>query len=548
MPEDLLQQEISCPIDLPAPGNPPLQVRRAGIVARLLHGIGAGAFAYGLGVASNLLLLPLYLRFWSVALYGEWIALYSVVNYLANLDFGVTTAAINAATMAYARKDWNEFKRIQGTAWAASLAIAGLGGILVVAFSLFYFRVNRWLGLTSIHQGAARLVFCGLAISFLANIPGRQLIAVHIATGDYATYQWIYNTFAVATCIATAIALIVGARPVALTAVIAGTTLATIAFAAWFLARRDSGLRPRLRDADCRTAKLLAAPTGQFGLSMLATALILQGPIVIFSRVWGGPAVALFVTSRTVANVIRGFVLLLRAPLRPELGAASAHRTKDALRSLFRIAVGIDTVLAISLSALLWSVGNWLIQFWSRGQIQPDPTLLHLLLVVVVFEGFLQVLASTGAATNRFHAVSLAQFATAIVSLLLAIALFRRFGSSAVPLAMTVPLIAIMMPLAVRNACHETHLSLRFVLARLLLPFALLAAFSAAFPAWLESLRITPPWFCGVISFLVISAVALFTGTAVFLTREDRQAVSDRILHLVFQQDSRTAKRKQVHR
>ena len=108
----------------------------------MLHGTGAGVVAYGLGIGSNLLLLPLYLHFWSVAVYGEWMALYSVVNYLNNLDFGVTTAAINAATMAYARKDWKSFKRVQGTAWATALVIAGLGSIFIVALCLFFFRIK----------------------------------------------------------------------------------------------------------------------------------------------------------------------------------------------------------------------------------------------------------------------------------------------------------------------------------------------------------------------------------------------------------------------
>ena len=40
----------------------------------------------------------------------------------------------------------------------------------------------------------------------------------------------------------------------------------------------------------------------------------LQGPVVILSRALGGPAVALFTTTRTVANVVRGTLMLLRAP------------------------------------------------------------------------------------------------------------------------------------------------------------------------------------------------------------------------------------------
>src|ERR1700680_3457071 len=69
--------------------------KSAGIVSRMLHGTGAGGVAYCLGIASNLLLLPLYLRFWSVAQYGARMALYSVVSYLANADFGGAVAGVD---------------------------------------------------------------------------------------------------------------------------------------------------------------------------------------------------------------------------------------------------------------------------------------------------------------------------------------------------------------------------------------------------------------------------------------------------------------------
>jgi O-antigen/teichoic acid export membrane protein len=263
---------------------------------------------------------------------------------------------------------------------------------------------------------------------------------------------------------------------------------------------------------------------------MIATALTIQGPIVILSRALGGPAVALFTTTRTVANVVRGTLTLLRAPLRPEFSAASAQSSRDALRRLFRIAVSIDATIAICLTAVLWSGGVWLIRFWSRGRIHPDPMLLHLLLVAFLLEGFLQILAIAGWATNRFQAWSLGQLAAAVISLMLAIALLGRFGPSAIPIAAIVPLIAIMTPLSVRNACNEAHLTVRSVAGRFLLPFALLVAFSAAFPTWLASLSIAPAWLGGIISSSAICAVAVFTGAAVFLTRSDRTALRNRLL------------------
>lgn len=508
----------------------PPQKKRAGIIARLLHGTGAGAVAYGLSIGSNLLLLPLYLRFWPVALYGEWMALYSVVNYLGSLDFGVTAAAINAATIAYARDDWEEFKRIQGTAWVASLAIAGLGGILIGGLSLFYFHVDRWLGLIALGHRDSRLVFCGLAISLLANIPGRQLIAVYIATGQFVKYQWLYNAFSLFSLLTLAIALSAGAPPPVLATVSAISTLTTITFSVWLLRRSGSRLYPRLRDFDWKTARSLAAPTGQFGISILATALTVQGPVVILSRILGGPAVALFTTSRTVANVVKGTLTLLRAPLTPEFGAASAQSDTEKLRRLFRIAVSIDASIAFCLTAALWSGGTWLIQAWSQGRIRPDASLLHLLLLAFVIESFLQMLAFAGWSTNRFKAWSLGQLGTAFASLVIAALLIGRLGPSAIPMGAIIPLLTIMAPLSALNASREAHLSKSFVIGRLLVPFLLLVLFAATLPTLLGYVAIRSTWLSASIAAMLTCFAAVFTAAAVFLTHEDRQTIRVRLV------------------
>lgn len=538
MPQHQFVLSDSPGADVPVQGIPLPDVKRAGIVARMLHGTSAVAVGYGLGIGSNLLLLPLYLHFWSLAVYGEWMALYSVVNYLDSLDFGVTAAAITAARMAHASNDWDAFKRVQGTAWAAALVIAGLGGVMVAALSLFYFHMDRWLGLTVMGHRDARLVFCCLAFALLASIPGRQLIAVYTATGNFAKYQWLYNTYLLLSSIITAVALVAGASPVSLAVVIAATSLATILFSLWLLHRRGARLHPRLRDSDWHTVRTLASPTGQFGLWMLASMLTVQGPVIVLSRMLGGPAVALFTTTRTVANVVRGTLMLLRAPLGPEFSAVAVLPGNDALRRLFRFTVAIDVTIAISLTAVLWSTGTWLIRFWSHGRIYPDPSLLHLLLLASVLEGFLQILAIAGFATNRIKAMSVSQLISAIISLVLAIALVGRFGPSAFPLGVIVPLILIMMPVALLNACRYANLPMQFVAGRLLLPFAAIATFTFAFPTWLTKMSIGPEWISATISSLTVCLVAMFTAGTIFLNREDRAVLRERFVHQLFQKAS----------
>jgi O-antigen/teichoic acid export membrane protein len=447
-------------------------------------------------------------------------ALYSAVNYLTNLDFGLTFAAINSATIAYARGDIRTFKRVQGTTWAISLLIAAIGIFAIVALSVAYFHINQWLRLRVMDQSDARIVFCCLAISFIITIPGRQLISVYIAIGEFPRYQWIYNALALFSLAVISIALLLGTPPRTLAIVIVSSGVLSIVISFCLLYRHDPRLIPDLRNADWETARSLAAPTGQVGLAVLATALTLQGPVIILSRALGGPAVALFTTTRTIANVIHGTVLLLRAPLRPELAAASADPSKDSLRRLFRIAVSIETVTSITLAAVLWTVGGWLISVWSHHRIAPDARLLHFMLTLGVLDAFLQVLASTGWATNKIQEVSIGQMISAIASLALAVMLIGRFGPSAVPMAGIALMAVVMAPLAVRNACKETDLPVGFVLTRMLLPFGLMIVCAAVLP-----FAVSP-----ILSPVILFACAILVTGWIFLTASDRMAIRKRIL------------------
>jgi hypothetical protein len=142
------------------------------------------------------------------------------------------------------------------------------------------------------------------------------------------------------------------------------------------------------------------------------------------------------------------------------------------------------------------------------------------MLAMAVLEAFLQVLASTGWATNNIQGVSIGQMISAIASIALAIILIGRFGPSAVPVAAIALMLVIMVPLAVRNACKETELPVGFVLTRLLLPFGLMIACAALFP-----LMISP-----ILSPVILFAEAVFVTGFVFLTASDRVAIRKRIL------------------
>jgi O-antigen/teichoic acid export membrane protein len=496
----------------------------------MLHGVGAGAIGTILGIVGNLLLLPLYLRHWSVTVYGEWMALYAIVNYLGTLDFGLTTAATNASAHAYAAQDWSLFRRINGTAWALSLCIAILG-VLISVFITTFFHIYSWLGIRVMSPQESRLVLVGLSLTFLIGIPSRQLGSTFIAMGEFATYQWIYNAGQALILLATGSALLLEASPVMVSITIALAVSVQFGTTYGLLKRRDHGLIPRLRHASWKVARSLARPSGQFLLQMSANMLVLQGPIVIISRAFGGQGVALFTTTRTVSNVVRGIMTIFRAPLRPEYAAAYVEPTKDRLRSLFRTVMAVDTTIAAALMAGVWTGGSWLIQIWSHGQISPDPDLLHLLLAASLLEGFLWMLASAGNATNRFHGVSFGFLAYAVISLLLAVLLVHKWGISAIPISALLSLFMFVLPVTLRNARREVEISVCRLVLTICVPFAGVAILAVLFSLGLSSLSTFPVWLAACLSAVTACAVSAIATSLIMLTTADRRTILNRVAH-----------------
>src|SRR5262245_46765058 len=127
---------------LPAAAKPSL-------MGRMVTGLAALVCGQAIRTLGYLILVPLYLHYWSPAQYGEWLALVSLAAYLSTLDLGVNTAGANRLTQEYARGDLAAYARYQASALAFYLGLATVGG-LTITIATWRLPVAEWLGLRSI--------------------------------------------------------------------------------------------------------------------------------------------------------------------------------------------------------------------------------------------------------------------------------------------------------------------------------------------------------------------------------------------------------------
>ncbi len=277
------------------------------MLKRVAHAFLAFFFGQGLGIAAALLLVPLYLHVWSPALYGEWLPLYSVVAYLTSLDLGVQTYAVNRLTQAYARGDLQEYRQVQHTAFAFYFCLALLGSVALTAFG-WWAPIRFWFHLSLTDHHSVALIVLLLGGQFLWSIPASLVWSVYATTGNLAKTQWVTNASSALSVALTVAALLFWPRlaMVAGAQAIAFISIFVVIF--WDVHKHFPQLAPGFSQARLSLLRTILNQSVFFALIDVAVGATLQGSNLIVAGLAGTTALALFVTTRTLANSIRQLV------------------------------------------------------------------------------------------------------------------------------------------------------------------------------------------------------------------------------------------------
>lgn len=126
-----------------------------------------------LAIVNGIVLVPLYLRFIDLELYGVWLATGDILSWLALLDPGLNELVRQQAARFYGEKNWKSLGHAIGTGWLAITALSLLTVLVGVPLSYIapgWFPVDpRFLGELrwSVFLGAV-----GMALVFFAGSPG----------------------------------------------------------------------------------------------------------------------------------------------------------------------------------------------------------------------------------------------------------------------------------------------------------------------------------------------------------------------------------------
>ena len=379
------------------------------------------------GTVIQLVQVPVFLHFWSVPLYGDWLVVNAIPTYLGFSNIGFGSVAGNEMTMLMGRKDQAAALRVFQSCWWLIVALCSAVMLLFVV-ALYFLPIARWLDLNSMTQSDAKWVILLLGMAVLFSQLEQLIGAAYTCVGRYPYGTFIKSMIVLA---ASALSLLpvafgYGVRATALALSVANAA-GTLLFC--LLMRRDlPWVRFGWEHASFGEIRRLSGPAIAFMGFPIGNALNLQGTLLAVGHVLGSVDVVVFATARTVSRVALQMVQMVNTTFWPELSSAFGAGNLPLVRSLHRRSCQLALAIALVLIAFMMSIGPWFLTHWTAHKVPPSPRLLFLLLVTVFLFSLWSTSSTLVTAINQHKRLSMVYMFATGITIAVTVVMAKRYG------------------------------------------------------------------------------------------------------------------------
>lgn len=410
---------------------------------RYVYAVSSSLVSKVATVLTQLIVMPLAARALGVDAFALYVVLLSAMGWLALANPGIApTLSIEIARNSVGGSLDAE-RTLVSSAFFLSSAIA----LAVAAFFLvivYIFPVDLWFGKEG--YGLRALIRDCLALVALAFVMQSVLVifeAAHVGRQRQHLVNSVMAVSAIPTLITVTVTSIFSNSLVLfLAATIFPSQVIRLAFLV-FTTRFYKSLIPRFRQIKVSVVRGLAsvgsvyALAGTFG-NFLAHVL----PITLVSRTYSAEPTAAFGTVMNLVILISGVTAMIVSPAVPGLAAAWVERRISGVRKAYFGLLAAGMGFSVLVAAVLIFFGPQVMQFWMRGSIDPEPSLMGWAGVYFVFATWEVIHFTVLSALREIKVASLLVFGRALLGALLMV-YFLPTETSAAPFVVMVVCIAL---------------------------------------------------------------------------------------------------------
>ena len=344
---------------------------------RLILGFVSNWIGRLAGSIIQLIQVPVFLHYWSLPLYGDWLLVNAIPSYLSFSNIGFGSVAGNEMTMLMGRKDQEGALRVFQSCWWLIVLLCSVATTIFAAI-LYALPVAGWLNLNVMTQADAKWVIFFLGTAVLFGQLEQLLQSAYTCVGRYPFGSLLKS-------IMTLVAFVAMLLPVILGYGVRATALA-------------------------------------FSLANAA------GTVVLCFTVRRDVPWIRFGTARTVSRIALQMVQMVNTTFWPELSSSFGAGNMALVRALHRRACQMALAIALVLLAIMMTIGPWFLTHWTQHKVPPSPRLLFILLVSVFFYSLWSTSSTLLAAINQHRRLSINYLIATSVTIVLTVIMAKYHG------------------------------------------------------------------------------------------------------------------------
>lgn len=362
-------------------------------------GIAGGLAGRSVALLAPLVVMPAMLKYLGETSFGIWMTAVSLTSMAMFVDLGIGNGLLTKLSSAYGARDYDGMRKYIGGAYAATVGIALLLMLLLVA--AFVVQAN-WFGSARLGtDGEAEKIIATCLLAFIVGVPASIIQRVMYA----CQVAWLSNIwqivgafFSVLLCL---LAMRTSLDPWEVVGIYSAAPVITMIISSIAFFSSHHELRPRFCDLSrWHAADLLHIGIRFFALSVI-TSIALNSDNIIVAQKLGAQAVTQYAIPAKLASLLSLVVTTLFTPLWAANGEAIARGDYAWVRRIslkMSLLGGLAVLLA---GGLLTIFGNAIVELWMRRAFDAEYALFFSLsllpLFMAVTSPFNMILNSIGA-------------------------------------------------------------------------------------------------------------------------------------------------------
>lgn len=382
-------------------------------------------------------IVPLYIKYWGIALYGDWLVITAITSFFVMSDMGLNNVSNNRFCMKFAEKNFSECDSLIIN---NIILIGSIGIISTISMIIFVLNTNLQLtlGLHAIDNSTAAFILVILCIQVFLNMLGGVFDSIYNAChlASRATYINNFTKLAYAIILLLCIVFNIELKHLILCIIvpyILGFTFKIID------SRKYYRYKLQLNSFDKKLFIKLITPSLSYLMFPMSNAISFQGYTLIVNYALGAPALVLFNTTRTLVNFIRTLVEAITHAIKPELAIAYGERNKVKLKRIYKKAIFVTLTLASLCCLFLLLFGNFIYRIWTDNTIAFNLTLMLSFMLVIILNTLQSSSSVVIHSTNNHQIVAIITLLSSTIGITIAYFIVPLQNLSLIALTIALP-------------------------------------------------------------------------------------------------------------